>query len=111
MGHLASTEDHTTSRGRLVMACLGADRRCLLACVSAALLVTGCIRPRADIRDALERRVLPAAGRGAPVDAMVRPAAAQRPEGGPDPSLPPPLEPVPPPSPRPTELASPPSPT
>ena len=42
------------------MACFGADRRCRVLGVLVALLTGGCVRPRAEVRDSLEARVLPA---------------------------------------------------
>jgi outer membrane protein TolC len=91
------------------MACFGADRRCWALGALATLLTAGCLRPRPEVRDPLEARVLPAPDRARPADPMVRPAVAERPQG-PDRALPPPLEPPPTTPPRPTEAASPASP-
>ena len=89
----------------------GTDRRYRvlgqLPSVLAALLAAGCVRPRAEARDSLERRILPAADQAAPADAMVRPAAAERRQGRQDQSLPPALEPPPAAAPRPIEAAEP----
>src|SRR4051812_39222423 len=86
------------------MACFVADRRCLVLCILVPLLTGGCIRPRAEVRDSLAARVLPAPDRASPADAMVRPAAAERPQA-PDQILPPALEPAPTTVPRPNEAA------
>src|SRR4051794_41269430 len=88
------------------MACFGANRHCRVLCLFAAVLTAGCIRPRAEVRDPLEARILPVAARSRPRDTMVRPAVADRPQG-PDQSLPPALEPAPTAVPRPSEAAGP----
>jgi outer membrane protein len=79
---------------------------CRLACLLGAILAEGCVSPREEFRASLERRVLPAADRTAPADALVRPVAADRPEGGQDRTLPPALVPAPPGEPRSIELAT-----
>ena len=89
----------------------GTDRRSrasrLLSFAPAALLAGGCIRPRAEVRDPVDRPILKAEGRAAPADSMVRPAAAERPGGVPDQSILPPPEPIPTSSPRSIEPARP----
>jgi outer membrane protein TolC len=64
------------------------------------------MRPRAEIRDPLEARILPVADHSRLTDAMVRPAASER-RQGPDGNLPPALEPATTDSPPPIEAASP----
>src|SRR5947209_8475144 len=59
----------------------------------AALLVSGCVRPRHDVRDPLAQRVIPDMQPAVSADSMVRLAAAARPSDGQNGSLPPALEP------------------
>jgi outer membrane protein TolC len=75
------------------MACFGDNRHCWVLCLFAAMLAAGCIRPRAEVRDPLEARILPVADRSRPKDAMVRPATAER-RQSPEEILPPALEPA-----------------
>src|SRR5262245_27941232 len=65
-GLLSPRWDHTPSGGLRRMASFGANRRCWVHCILATLLSAGCLRPRAELRDSLEARVLPVADRPRP---------------------------------------------
>jgi outer membrane protein TolC len=90
------------------MQSFGSARRfralCQIVPTLAALAAGGCVRARAELRDSLDQRVMPAADRSPPADAMVRPAIAQRPADGSNRNLPPALEAAPPPPPRPPAM-------